>query len=252
MKRILLVAVWLFIHTYAYQQIPTGEGTSSVIFNGHGDFKNLSASVNMAVALQNQNGVKIPGNKRVEGSPFFSQDWHWGYIRFDNGVIFDSIRLRYNSLNNELHFLDKETEYFLKDYYREFGYTETGKDGILKIVFRNSFPPLDKNNRKTNYQLLAGNGYLLLKLMKKELGEVAGLDGQSYYKFIESAFYYVYNSADSSLIKVRKGVELLQTDLPELKEQILTICAKEKLKCKSESDLIVLFSKIGLQQNEVK
>jgi hypothetical protein len=72
-------------------------------------------------------------------------------------------------MTNELYFLDGEKEYYLNDFYSEFGYTEPDKDGSLKMIFKNGFPVVGKNSSKTNYQVLTTGNYNLLKSVTKDL-----------------------------------------------------------------------------------
>ena len=155
------------IHICSYEQ---GDGTSPTIYNGVGSLSNISGqSINITPALDNSNGLKISTNKRVEGSPFFCNEWHWGHIRFPNGAVVDSIKIRFNAMTNELYFLDGEKEYYLNDFYSEFGYTEPDKDGSPKMIFKNGFPVVGKNSSKTNYQVLTTGNYNLLKSVTKDL-----------------------------------------------------------------------------------
>lgn len=244
MKKAVLVALCFSSNILCYNQVPAGENFPT-IYNGVGDFKSASGLDNIVnAALLNTNGLKFATNKRVEGSAFLNNDWNWGYIRFPNGATIDSLRIRYHALNNELYFLDGEREYYLNDNFREFGYAEVQKDMMQKIVFHNNFPAIGTNSIKTNYRVLAGKDYLLLKQVKKELVELRSLDGQSYYRITDEEIYFVYNTIAKKMIRIHKGVQPLQADLPEVKDQIVTISNNEKLKCKSEPDLVALFNKL--------
>jgi len=239
----------MVIHTCSYQQ-GSVDGSSPTIYNGIGSLTNISGqNINFNAALENTNGLKITTNKRVEGTPFFCNEWHWGYIRFPNGAVVDSIKMRFNALANELYFLDGEKEYYLNDFYSEFGYEDTDKEGSPKVVIKTGFPTAGKNNLKTNYQLLTGGNYILLKSVSKELQENRSLDGQTYYRIVEEINYFVFNSITKSMTPVRKGVQQLEADFPDLKQQITDYCKNTKQKCKTEAGLIELFSVI---KNEIK
>ncbi|HLF46447.1 MAG TPA: hypothetical protein VI548_08480 [Chitinophagaceae bacterium] len=245
MKKFIMIIAFIAIHSSAYFQQAAPPIVTSILDN-ISEIKGFTGNnfhVN-SLDILNVYGLKFSTSKRVEGTAFFSNEWNWGFIKIDNGIVIDSVRLRYNTLYKELHFLDRESEYSLNDYFIEFGFTIMDKETKNKILFRNGFPAFDKNNTKTNYQILAGNEYKLLKLTIKELQENTALDGQTYNRITEKNSYYIYNSLDSTMVKVRMGVQQLLVDFPGLKEQIATICSKENLKCKSESDLITLFSNI--------
>lgn len=244
MKNLLLVSVLLLIHTCSYQQ-GSGDGSSPTIYNGIGSLTNISGqNINFNAALDNTSGLKVSTNKRVEGSPFFCTEWHWGYIRFPNATVVDSVKMRFNAMTNELYFLDGEKVYYLNDFYSEFGYVETDKEGLPKVIFRTGFPVTGKNNAKTNYQVLAGTRYILLKSVTKELQENRSLDGQTYYRVAEETNYFIFDSTNKSIIPVRKGLQQLSSDLPDLKQQINDYCNNNKQKCKTEAGLIELFSGI--------
>lgn len=231
------------IHICAYVQ---GDGNSPTIYNGVGSLSNISGqNINIAAALDNSYGLKIATNKKVEGSPFFCNEWHWGYIRFPNGAVVDSIKIRFNAMTNELYFLDGEKEYYLNDFYSEFGYMDTDKDGSPKIVFKTGFPVVGKNNSKTNYQLLTAGNYILLKSVTKELQENRSLNGQTYYRIAEEVNYFVFYNITKVMTPVRKGMQQLESDFPDLKQQITAYCNNNKQKCKTEAGFIELFSEIN-------
>ena len=251
MKKIVLVIIALAVYQISYQQ--AGGDTSPTIFNGAGSFSNLSGPlVDVNAVLLNSNGLKFATNKKVEGTPFFSSEWNWGYIQISKGVIIDSIQIRYNALNNELHFKDGEKEYYIDEGFIQFGYNYADKTGQLKKIFRNGFPVSGKNTSKTNYNVLAGSDILLLKSVTKDFHEMKSLDGQTFYRISDEEAYYVFNTLDSSITKIRKGVQQLEADLPKLKDQISNICTKENLKCKTEADLIRLFSSLSAKPDKLK
>ena len=244
MKKIVLFIIAMAVYQISYQQ--GGGDTSPTIFNGVGSFSNLSGPlVDVNAVLLNSNGLKFSTNKKVEGTPFISSEWNLGFIQISKGVKIDSIQIRYNALNNELHFRDGEKEYFIEEGYSQFGYAVANKNDQTRIFFRNGFPPNGKNTLKTNYHVLAGTDVLLLKSITKDFHEMRSLDGQTFYRISDEEAYYVYNAADNSLTKIRKGVQQLEADLPMLKDKISSICAKENLKCKTEADLIRLFSSLS-------
>ena len=248
MKNLLLIWFFMMVHTCSYQQ-GSSDGNSPTIYNGVGSLSNISGqNINIVAALDNTNGLKVATNKRVEGSVFFCNEWHWGYIRFPNGAVVDSVKMRFNALTSELYFLDGEKEYYLNDFYSEFGYADTDKEGSPKVIIRTGFPIVGKNNIKTNYQLLTGGYYILLKSVTKELQENRSLDGQTYYRIAEEANYFVFNSINKTITPVRKGMQQLESDFPDLKQQITNYCNNNKQKCKTEPGLIELFS--GIKINE--
>ena len=243
MRTLLLHLLFILMYTPSYQQ---GTDSSPTIYNGVGTLTNISGqSINFVAALDNTSGLKVASNKRVEGTAYLCKEWHWGYMRFPNGAIVDSIKIRFNAITNELYFLDGEKEYYLNDFYSEFGYTDTDKEGSHKVIFRTRFPVVGKNNTRTNYQLLAGSNYMLLKIIAKELQENRSLDGQTYYRVAEEANYFVFNSTTKSMTPVRKSMQQLEIDFPELKQQIIDHCNDNKQKCKTEAGLIELFAGIN-------
>jgi hypothetical protein len=217
--------------------------TSASLFNGIGDFRNSSGqSISMVPSLQTASGLDVNTTKKVVGSAYINNDWCTGYIKLNNGAVIDSMKLKYNAYKEELYFIDRERVYVTRDSYSEFGFKQVINEQVQAFVFKNNFPAIGKNTAKTNYQFLTGSAYQLLKLTTKELTETTGLDGQSYFKIIDEVNYYVYRAADNSIRKIKKGISQLQTDLPELKDQIGDICSREKIKCKTEPELIILFS----------
>lgn len=228
------------IHMCSFQQ---STEASPTIYNGIGSLTNISGqNINFNAALDNTSGLKISTNRRVEGSPFLCNEWHWGYIRFPNGAVVDSIQLRFNAITNELCFLDKTKVYCLDKYYSEFGYVETDREESPKRIFRTGFPVTGANNEKTNYQILVAGTYILLKTVKKELQENRSLDGQSYYRVAEEIDHFVFNSSDKTMVILKKTLQQLSSELPVLKQSITDYCNNNKQKCKTEVGLIEFFS----------
>lgn len=235
------------------QQVPVGDpNTSAILFNGMGDFKNSGQAINMIPSLQTASGLDVSITKKVTGSAYLNNDWCYGYIVLNSGARIDSIQLRYNNYKGELYFIDRGNTYLTEGSYKEFGFSEAINDLTRDFIFKNNYPATGKNTGKTNYQYLGGTSYQLLKLVTKELSEATGLDGQSYFKITEDVNYYVYRAADDTLLKIKKGIAQLQADLPEIADLVTAICAKQKIKCKNEQELITLFSAIKTSETDIK
>lgn len=252
MRKLLLPVVFLSSLQISYGQTG-GNETAPVLYNGAGALKMISGESNLLNAsIATNGGLNISTNKRIEGTAFMHENWNNGYILFSNSGKVDSILVRYNILQKKLYFLDGEKQYYLNEYFKEFGYQYTENDITKKVVFRNGFPPIDKNDVKTNYQVLAGSDLILLKHITKEVQERTQLDGQTYIKVADEETYYVYNTVDQSIKKLRKGTAQIQSDFPQFKNQIETISEQDGLRGKSETDLVKLFEKLnsGREQNK--
>jgi hypothetical protein len=155
-------------------------------FNGIGSFQLVSGESNIVnAALLSSHGLKFSTNKRIEGSVFLNPEWQAGFIRLKNGVVVDSIPMRFNARSHELHILDEEQEYFINDHYREFGYPETVNDRQAMLMFRNGYSPVKNVTAKTFYPHPGSTGLQLLKKVTEHLQENRSLDGQTYYRIAE-------------------------------------------------------------------
>lgn len=243
MKYLLLGGLFNVLYTVSSSQ---SVESSPTIYNGIGTLTNISGqNLNLYTVLDNNSGLKISTTKRVEGSAFLCNDWHWGYIQFPNGAIVDSIQLRFNIISGELCFLDGQKVYCLDDHYTEFGYTESEKEGTPKLIFKTGFPAIGKNNTKTNYQLLADGKYVLLKTSRRELQENRSLDGQTYYRIGEEINYFVYDSSSGSMIGLKKNLQQSSAGLVNLKNEITDYCNTDRQKCRTEAGMIEFFSGIN-------
>jgi hypothetical protein len=68
---------------------------------------------NLTIQFPPGYNVIVKGDKMsdVTGSQYLSEEWEKGRITFNNGSIIDTINLRLNAYNNQMHFLEKGIEY---------------------------------------------------------------------------------------------------------------------------------------------
>jgi hypothetical protein len=218
---------------------------SATIFNGSGSFTRVMGIQPEIIDGMNRiSGLNFATNKKVVGSAFIDEDFHNGYIRFFNDKVIEKIMIKYNNLNNELYFEEDGKELILQTSYKEFGYTVKDEELLRKIIFRNGFPPIENSGAATFYQLLTDQGFLLLKLSTKKVHEMKEPNGMDYLRIMSTESYFVFDSAMNRMVKIKNGVSGIMESMPEQKEKIERICKEQRLKCKSEKEMILLFTQL--------
>ncbi|MDX2047441.1 MAG: hypothetical protein SFU87_11690 [Chitinophagaceae bacterium] len=232
MRRVLLILSFLCAAKFIVAQ-----DNSATIFNGAGDFKRI-------LGLQTDfSDVKDKmGGKRIEGNPYLHEFFYKGYIRFFNDQVMQGIPMRFNLINQGIHFMDGDRELVLNTPVKEFGYTVTEDGKENQFVFRNGFPPVAGNTEETLYIVLAGDKTVLLKNDVKKMREAVALNGQNYYKITESETYFVYDAKTKQIKKISRDKNSVLEAIPDKKTQIENVCQQYKLKCRSENELKLLFS----------
>ena len=221
------------------------QDVAGTIFNGAGAFSRvMGVQPDMMDAIHRVSGLKFTTSKRLEGSPFFDEEYWPGYIIFFNDKVLRDIPLKYNDLNNELYFEDQGREMILQTVFKEFGFSVKQDELTKSYFFRSGFPAIATNTDKTFYQVLSENKYVLLKNSEKTVRESKEPNGMEFLRITTADTYFAYDSAAKNIVKIKNSIGSITGALPTEKEQIELICKQEGLKCKSEKELIALFSRL--------
>jgi hypothetical protein len=240
MKRILLAAVSLLLYMHA-----TSQNATPTLVNGSGSFTRLMGLQPDAIdGIHRVGNSKFTNSKRVEGSAFFHDDYHPGYIVFPNDQVIRAIPLKFNNLNNELYYQDDSKELVLQTPFKEFGFTVKLDEASKAYTFRTGYPAVDDNDNKTIYQVLAGNRVVLLKETSKKVHEAKELNGIDFLRIRATDNYFAFDSTSNAMVKLGNSVKEITDVLPPRKEQVEKICSAQRLRCRSEKEMVLLFSQM--------
>ena len=145
----------------------------------------------------------------VAGSPFLSDDWKLGALVVNTNRIFDSVKIRINTLTQEVHVLDRNNNEMAlaQGYIKEIRLPDaiTGKPG--GIIFQNGFPPVDEQDAYNFYQVLArGKLSLLLstrKVIATQKDEMSSEVRKEYRAYLD---YYVYDGKTMQRVKKNTAI----------------------------------------------
>lgn len=221
------------------------QDNSATIFNGAGSFtRAYGLQPDVIDGMHRVSGLKFGTGKRVEGTAFMTEDFQKGYIVFFNDKKVTEVPLKYNDLNEELYFDDNGKELILQTAVKEFGFTINNEKDTRDFVFRTGYPAIDNNTDKSFYQVLAGQAVLLLKRTTKKVQEAKELNGMEFLRIKSSDNYYAYEAKTRRIVKIKNGLENIAEALPDLKQKIEAIAKAQGLKCKSEKEMILLFTQL--------
>ncbi|MBL7726430.1 MAG: hypothetical protein JNM68_02040 [Dinghuibacter sp.] len=194
------------------------------------------------LVLQNRTGnVILEGKKGVEGTPWLSDEWAVGKISMDNGQVFDSLMLKFNMEHNVLLFLQNGSPYECANNVRDFTVTYSGVDAMETVQYRKNFPNINNHTTNTFYQLLADGPRLqLLCYRAKRYAETLVPNAAPRKHYTEIADYYIYDSKTKTIQLIKPKKSSLVEALPELEQQINTLCSDNGWKLKSWDEMKLL------------
>jgi hypothetical protein len=181
------------------------------------------------------NGERIPG---VVGSQYLSEEWGNGRITFNDGHVIDSISLRLNAYRNEMHFLDKGTEYSI-------GCPDKIKEVLInnrKFIY---YPYKEDNSILHKYfeVLVEGKVNLLVLFTIKRIESnynIALSVGEKDDHLELSEQYFV--AINNSIIKLDKRGSKLFNSLGEKGDALKKWIKEEDLSFKKKEDLVKIVS----------
>lgn len=188
-------------------------------------------------------GGSAESGNTFSGTPFYNDDWEWGYIRLtDNGIARD-LSLKFNAFTSQIY-MQKDNQALVLD--KEIPVAEFGlrEDGTVR-VFRKGFPPVGGNSINTFYEVVADGKYSLLKLHAKRIVEKRDINRVPVQEMTNAEFWYVSDGSKGQIVEIRHNKTSLMDALPGQAEAIKTIIQEKKLKMKSDQDWIALFNELN-------
>ena len=176
----------------------------------------------------------------VQGSPYLTDDWQKGAVKFSNGQIHKDVDLKYDQAAEQLIFKgEKGAPLTFIHPVKEFTLLKNNGTGV--IVFRNGYKPVDGAASNTFYQVLTDGETALLKRSFKKIQENKPYNSATTVKtFVDVNDYYLVKNG--SLIKVKRDAKDILPNLTDYTTELQTFIKKNRLNLKSEADLILLIT----------
>jgi hypothetical protein len=159
---------------------------------------------NFSAAAQNEllqdhmgRAVTVKQYVDVQGTPYLMDEWVTGSAKFNNGNVFEGLKLKYDQVEDVLMFQDKAgNEQLFVDPVLEFV--------IDKRVFRRGYKPIDGASPMAFYEVLSDGKTQLLKRTTKKVNEDVSYSSATKVKSIVETNVYYISKSENQLIKVKK------------------------------------------------
>jgi hypothetical protein len=184
-------------------------------------------------------GMRLPDLSAIQGSPFLHSMYTMAYIRLKNGFA-SHAQAKFSIFTNEVIFTNGSTEMAL-DSVDYMTYNVVNADGIPETVkLKSGFPPINKNNSSTIYQLLdSGINIQFLKHQSQQIEDVRPLGMPAYKEFRTSKEYFLHVNGEG-MKKIKLDMKSIQQALPSYKDKIPEIVKEKNLDLRKESDVSIL------------
>ncbi len=147
--------------------------------------------------------MKTNTYSEIKGSPFLTENWAQGNVKFVNGRVLTNIALKYDQVKDELLFKGKDNEeYYFSDLISEFDISYAKTQGEVKQRFINGFTPSKNLTEKSFYEVLVDGKVRLLKRSNKTITETKEYNAATSVKEInENVAYYIGKAGDAAPLK---------------------------------------------------
>ena len=196
-------------------------------------------------AVQNITGnAFVHYYSRLNGTPFYNQNWLAGDVTMKSGDIYKGLPLRYDAFRDELvYFNEVNNNAIIIDKYAIVGFTLTHNNGDIEL-----FEPMyDKGLRGMNGRYMS----ILLKdsisvIRKYEAKEdtynTPSGNGKSA-EFVHQYTTYTWNGKELSIVPKRRGAIFNQ--YPTHKDELRKFCFQHHIHMKEKKDIILLYKEIN-------
>lgn len=185
--------------------------------------------------------VMIKKYENITGTPYLSENWSSGLVKFKNGATYEVAKLRYDQFADELHFESKGKELAFVTPVAEFKLKAGQNYGDRDRYFKNGIG----STPNTFYEVLAVGKIALLKKTKKIIIDKTPYNSATAIKeFGVQNKYYLYH--DNKLTSIKKNEKSLYSTLPNGKTTLSAYIEKEKLDLDNDQDLSKLITYYNL------
>ena len=185
----------------------------------------------------------LTGNAVYEdGFPFYLNEWAVGNLILASKKKYAGVLVKLNLQTDKVHYQYQETKA-----------ERVAGDGIVREVelkdpsrldtvrFRCHFPPIDKHDLKTFYQVLMDGKVVLLKQTKKIFIEEKAFNSATITRrFDTQSSYYVFR--DEKMARLKRSKSGILDVLSDQKDLVEKFISNNKLTIKTDDDLAKVFT----------
>lgn len=182
------------------------------------------------IQVQDINGRSLVKGKYdgdIEGSPFLNNDWSYVTLLLKQGKELKNIKANINIESNELYVKDSANKVLVvaDHIVSEIIFPGGGSLANGSRVFRNGYPPVDKQSVNFFYEVLADGKIQLLKRLSKSIDVNKNeLSGEVRKAFVENSRYYILADKGMEDFKYQKEylLELLKDKQAAVEDYLKT------------------------------
>jgi hypothetical protein len=177
----------------------------------------------------------------VKGTPYLVDEWVAGSVKFNDGVLFEGLQLKYDQVEDVLMFLDKakNAQIFVKPV-MEFK--------IGERVFRRGYVPVDGASPMAFYEVLSDGKTQLLKRTSKKVHEELTYNSATKIKSINETNTYYISKSENQLTKVKKDKKSITNVLSDKTAALESYFKTNRPDLKQDADL----AKLMVYYNSIK
>ena len=208
----------------------------------------VGVSTNVYVEAYNIRGRPFnnPEATNIEGSPLLNQSWGLGTVYFKDGSVAQNVELRFNLEKNELYFNREGEMYVFNDPVGSFRMTYPVSAAKKEVHFRSGYPVNGRLSKETFYEVVEdGAKFQLINYRFIYLADSYQCGGSAKKVFTEKEELYVFDVAFGKISKIKRTEADVLGALPDLKDKIVSIVGKNKLKLKLNEDMKKLFTELN-------
>ena len=249
MKRTTFVLIFLafYLSSICQPVSPIPGGAGKIVFTAAGGTAtNFIVDPDWRVTTL-QAGAVWGQYGNIQGTAFYKDEWHKGYIILKGNRIIKDISLSYNIYENQIYYL-KDSQALVLDAsipVEEFGIYDHKEDTNQLTVFRCAYPSVGRNNEKTFYQVIANDRIQLLRHYGKSIIESVNLASAPDKSFFDSETWFVYNASENKITQIKKNKNSLEDAIPQYSNIIQSIIQERNLKLKTENEWASLFDELN-------
>ena len=136
----------------------------------------------------------------VDGSPFFNQDYKPALVVFKNGTTYKDVPVKFDMLHNEID-IYRNNELICLIGLDSVSFSDSA---YTHMLLRTSFPPINKLDTSTIYQVLAQNNKIeLLKYYHCSISTVRSVGMPDKSSFDVNSQYYLFDKSKKTIKEIK-------------------------------------------------
>ncbi len=184
-------------------------------------------------------------NSGVEGSQMLNENWATGVVQLTRGKIFSDALFQFNLVSQQL-FIKKDTTVFaFTEQVLAFTLNYQLKGVNRTVVFKNNYPPIEKQTNASFYQvLMEGKKLDLLKFQYKKAEERYEYNQPIKLVYQDMFDWYVFDRIHFRMIQIDNKLMGIQKILPDTSGKIYNSLQPKNKKHLSEEEMLQLFKQL--------